>query len=80
MKMNSLDALFSLLARLDVEDDDRLAAHHPHVYAERVSGKSVAEVGGIPILHMRAFGKEKKLPQALVEDVMTRARRAAPRV
>ena len=39
-----------------------------------------SEVGGIPILHMRAFGKEKKLPQALVEDVMTRARRAAPRV
>ncbi len=77
MKMNSLDALFSLLRRLDVEDDDQLAEFHPHVYAERVDGKSVAEVGGVPILHMRAFGKEKKLPAALVEDVLTRAPRSA---
>lgn len=72
MKMNSLDALFELLRRLDVEDDDRLAAHHPHLYAERVDGRTVAEIGQIPILHMRAFGKEKKLPKALVDDVLTR--------
>jgi quinolinate synthase len=81
MKMNSLDALFSLLRRLDVEDDDQLAEFHPHVYAERVDGKTVAEVGGIPILHMRAFGKEKKLPKALVDDVLTRRpRETAPTV
>jgi quinolinate synthase len=72
MKMNSLDALIALLERLDTEDDDRLAAFHPRIYAEEVMGKKVAEVGGVPILHMRAFQKTGRLPAALVEDVLAR--------
>ena len=70
-----LDALVSLLSRLDVEDDDRLAAFFPRVLPELVDGHTVAELGGVPILHMRAFQKEKHLPQALVDDVLSRAPR-----
>lgn len=72
MKMNSLRALLELAERLDVEDDGALAPLHPRTYAERVQGREVAELGGVPILHMRAFGKEKRLPLALVEDIRTR--------
>jgi len=72
MKMNSLDALIALLERLDAEDDDRLAAFHPRVYAEEVMGKKVAELGGVPILHMRAFQKTGRLPDALISDVLAR--------
>lgn len=78
MKMNSLDRLIALLERLDVEDDDRLASFHPQVVPERVEGRTVAELGGVPILHMRAFQKDKRLPDALVEDVLARAPRARP--
>lgn len=72
MKMNSLDALIALCERLDVEDDDRLAGFHPRLYSEEISGKRVAELGGVPILHMRAFQKTGHLPEALVSDVLTR--------
>lgn len=72
MKMNSLDALIALCERFDVEDDDRLAGFHPSVYAEEIGGQRVATLGGIPILHMRAFQKEGHLPEALVSDVLTR--------
>ena len=72
MKMNSLDALLDLAARVDVDDDDRLAAFHPRTYDERFLGRTVADVGGEPILHMRAFAKQKALPDALVNDVLTR--------
>jgi quinolinate synthase len=72
MKMNSLDALISLCERFDVEDDDRLKDFYPNVYAEEVAGRKVAELGGVPILHMRAFQKEGRLPAALIEDVLSR--------
>jgi quinolinate synthase len=72
MKMSSLDALFELLRRMGTESDDALAAFHPRVHAERIGGRSIAELGGIPILHMRAFGAEKQLPRALVDDVLSR--------
>lgn len=72
MKMNSLDALIALMERLGVEDDDRLAGFHPRVYAESFDGRKVAELGGVPILHMRAFQKTGHLPAALVQDVLSR--------
>lgn len=72
MKMNSLDALISLCERFDVEDDDRLTGFYPNVYAEEVAGRKVAELGGVPILHMRAFQREGHLPAALIEDVLSR--------
>ncbi len=72
MKMSSLDALFALLTRMGREDQDALAAFHPRVRPERIDGRTIAELGGVPILHMRAFGAEKKLPRALVDDVLSR--------
>lgn len=72
MKMNSLRALLELAARLDVSSDAELAKFHPRVYEERVNGREVAELGGEPILHMRAFGAQKRLSDALVTDIVTR--------
>lgn len=72
MKMNSLEALFDLLERLDVEPDSALAPYHPRKYLEVEGGRSVAELGGVPILHMRAFQRDKKLPPELVADVLSR--------
>jgi quinolinate synthase len=78
MKMNSLDALGELVRRIDVVDDDALAGFHPAAYVERVEGRTVADVGSEPILHMRHFQKTGRLSPALIDDVTTRhARRAA---
>lgn len=71
MKMNSLDALLALVRRVGVADDD-LAPFYPHTYVERVVGRTVADLGGEPILHMRAFSSGKRLSDALVRDVTTR--------
>lgn len=71
MKMNSLDALLALVRKVGVADDD-LAAFEPHKYTELVQGKTAAELGGEPILQMRAFSREGRLPDALVEDIVTR--------
>jgi quinolinate synthase len=72
MKMNSLDALLSLLGRIDVVPGVSLELYEPKQYTELVTGRTAAEVGGEPILHMRAFQKGKRLPDALVEDVLMR--------
>lgn len=75
MKMNSLDALFDLLRQLPpagVAEPTRLTIFHPSVYAERIQGRSVADVGGEPILHMRGFQKSGHIPEALRADVLSR--------
>lgn len=73
MKMNSLDALFELLRRIGVDDEAKvLAAFHPRSYVERVLGRTMADVGGEPIVHMRDFQKSGHVPPALREDVLTR--------
>lgn len=71
MKMNSLDALLAVVRKVGVTDDD-LAPYEPHKYVELVDGRTAADIGGEPILHMRGFQKERRLPDALVEDVKTR--------
>ncbi|MCC6526368.1 MAG: quinolinate synthase NadA [Polyangiaceae bacterium] len=70
MKMNSLEALFDVLGRLD--RPATLAAFAPRVYRELVAGRSAAELGSEPILHMRAFQHDGVLPDALVRDVVAR--------
>ncbi|MBX3268977.1 MAG: quinolinate synthase NadA [Sandaracinaceae bacterium] len=76
MKMNSLDALLHVARTAAVADDD-LAPYRPRLYVERIDGRTAADLGGEPILHMRAFSRGGRLPAALVEDVTTRhARRA----
>jgi quinolinate synthase len=67
MKMNDLDALFDLLEGLGARD---LSGFAPKLYTERLGGRTVAEVGGEPILHMRAFQATGALPDALVEAVI----------
>lgn len=79
MKMNSLDALLALLGRIEVEPRDALRPYEPQKYVESVAGRPAAELGSEPILHMRAFGKSGRLPDALVEDVLTRHLRRAGR-
>lgn len=78
MKMNSLDALLDVVRKVGVADDD-LTAYEPHKYLELVDGRSMADLGGEPILHMRAFSRAGKLSDALVSDVVTRHERRAER-
>lgn len=73
MKMNSLTALLDLLGRIDVVEGATLAAFHPKQYVEKVDGRTAAEVGGEPILHMRHFQKSRNLSAELVADVTSRA-------
>jgi quinolinate synthase len=71
MKMNSLDALMSVLERMRAPA--ALSAHAPRIYREQVAGQTVAQLGELPIRHMRDFQRSGRLPPALVEDMRTRA-------
>ncbi len=72
MKMNSLDALMDVLGRLG-DPKQTLVALHPRKYSERVAGRTAADLGGEPILHMRHFQRTGVLPAALIEDILRRA-------
>ncbi|MDH3727624.1 MAG: hypothetical protein OER77_08845, partial [Myxococcales bacterium] len=74
MKMNSLRALMGLLERVDTEPGSNLVPFEPRKYAQEIRGRTAADLGGEPILHMRAFQREARLPDALIDDVLTRAR------
>ena len=76
MKMNSLDALLSVCRR--VGDEANLAPYEPRKYLEQIGGRSAADLGGEPILHMRAFQQEDELPEALVRDVIERRPESRP--
>ena len=72
MKMNNLEALFVLLERIDSVGTAELRGFAPRTYSERIDGRTVAELGGETILHMRAYQEAGRLPDALVEDIRTR--------
>jgi hypothetical protein len=72
MKMNSLHALFGLLERVDVEPVSNLVPFEPRKYDQEIGGRTAADLGGEPILHMRAFQRSGELPETLVRDVLTR--------
>ena len=63
MKMNSLARLFDVLDGL--RDARDLSAVFPKTYQETISGKTVAEVGSEPIVHMRTFQKSGKFAAEL---------------
>lgn len=67
MKMNSLDALIAVLEQ--IADPATLRAYHPKLYSEKVQGKTVAELGELPIRHMRHFQRTGHLPPALIDDM-----------
>jgi len=71
MKMNSLDALMTVLERM--RTPAALSAHAPRIYSEKVAGQTVAQLGELPIRHMRDFQKSGHLPPALVADMRSRA-------
>ncbi len=72
MKMNSLEALLDVLARVP-EGPVRLARFAPQKYGEIVDGRTVAALGELPIRHMREFQRARRLPDALVADIRARA-------
>ena len=74
-QMNTLAALQSIAERIGTPGEALLEAFRPRTYAESVSGRSLAAAGCEPILHMRAFQKDKRLPDALVADVLARVQR-----
>jgi quinolinate synthase len=49
-----------------------LEAFKPRPYRELVDGKTMAQAGCVPILHMRGFQKGGSLPDALVADITSR--------
>jgi quinolinate synthase len=73
MKMNSLEALIDLLARMGRASRAELAAYEPRVARERIGGRSVADLGTEPILHMRHFQRTGRLPDALVAALTARS-------
>jgi quinolinate synthase len=73
MKMNSLRSLLALLERVDVDPDSKLVPFEPRKYVQEIGGRTAADLGGEPILHMRAFQKTGVLPDALVADVLHRS-------
>jgi len=77
MKMNSLRALIGLLERVDNEPGSNLVPFEPRKYVQEISGRTAADLGGEPILHMRAFQRESRLPKALVDDVLARGQAPA---
>ena len=77
MKMNSLDGLLGVLGALR-SSPETLRPFRPHEYVEAIAGRTIADLGGTTILHMRHFQRTGLLSDALVEDIRTRhARRAA---
>jgi quinolinate synthase len=71
MKMNSLDALMDLLARLDRGAED-LAPYAPQMCQGEIAGRPLIEWATTPIEHMRAFSRTGLLPDTLVRDVRRR--------
>ncbi|MEM9877391.1 MAG: quinolinate synthase NadA, partial [Myxococcota bacterium] len=76
MKMNSLDALLDLLGRTVDEPTDNLRPFFPRQYTMRIGGRTAADIGGEPILHMRHFQREGVLPPTLLEDIAGRRPKA----
>ena len=72
MKMNSLDALTDLLERLGEIEARELSPFFPRKYVETIGGRSAADLGGEPILHMRHFQRTGELSPELVADIERR--------
>jgi len=76
MKMNSLDAMIDLLERTVQEPRTNLLPFFPRKYTMEIGGRTAADLGGEPILHMRQFQREGVLPSGLVDDILGRQTKA----
>ncbi|XP_021749987.1 quinolinate synthase, chloroplastic-like [Chenopodium quinoa] len=69
MKMNSLSALLKVCQNLP-NDRHVLSAYEAGRFSsETVNGRSIADVGCEPILHMRHFQAHRELPKKLIHQV-----------
>ncbi|XP_073013991.1 quinolinate synthase, chloroplastic [Typha latifolia] len=71
MKMNSLNSLLRVCHQLPDEGHTLSAYEAGRFDATTPLGKSVAEVGCEPILHMRQFQATGKLPEMLVHHILS---------
>lgn len=69
MKMNSLDALLSVIDSAAREPAEALAQFAPRAYRERIDGHSIAELGTRSIIRMRDFHKTGRLSDELVAEI-----------
>jgi quinolinate synthase len=72
MKMNSLSALMNVCQKVGTGSEDGLSPWKPRPYSELIQGKTMAQAGCIPILHMRHFQKNGFLSKDLAHDMKTR--------
>ena len=72
MKMNSLGGLLSLLNSLGDVEPSTLVPFEPKKYVEQINGRTAADLGGEPILHMRWFQQHGALSDELVDDIVSR--------
>ncbi|XP_061364872.1 quinolinate synthase, chloroplastic [Gastrolobium bilobum] len=70
MKMNSLSSLLKVCRHLPDEENILSAYKAERFKLQTPNGKSVADVGCEPILHMRNFQATKKLPEKLVGQIL----------
>ncbi|KAL5544144.1 hypothetical protein UlMin_007928 [Ulmus minor] len=70
MKMNSLSSLLKVCQNLP-DETNLLAPYEAERFKlQTPNGKSIADVGCEPILHMRDFQASKKLPEKLVDHIL----------
>ncbi|KAE9610102.1 hypothetical protein Lal_00006080 [Lupinus albus] len=72
MKMNSLSSLLKVCYHLPDEENIISEYKAEGFKLQTPNGKSVADVGCEPILHMRNFQATKKLPERLVGQILHR--------
>ncbi|KAG7012278.1 Quinolinate synthase, chloroplastic, partial [Cucurbita argyrosperma subsp. argyrosperma] len=72
MKMNSLSSLMKVCQDLPHNKAAISAYEAKRFKLHTVTGKSVADIGCQPILHMRDFQAAKQLPEKLVHQIMNR--------
>ncbi|KAF2293256.1 hypothetical protein GH714_040624 [Hevea brasiliensis] len=70
MKMNSLNSLIEVCQHLPDEKNAIVAYEAERFKVQTPSGRSIADVGCEPILHMRHFQTRKELPEKLVNEVL----------
>lgn len=69
MKINSLDALLGVLESISGDQKRQLSTFHPKKYVEQLEGRSLAQLGGEPILAMQHFQKSGVMKPALLSRV-----------
>ena len=64
----------SVCERVDTPGETFLEAYKPRAYTETVNGRSMAQAGCEPILHMRDFQSSGQLPDGLVQHVLSKVK------